>query len=480
MRYLFKQILMRDVVYDMQLRGRLRDLHRRAAEAIEALHADDLAPHYADLAYHYERAGIEEKAIEYLHQAADYARETYAVKQAIDHYRRTLTALATSETPRTSGFDTRRVTLYASLSEVLWWQAEYSEAIEASIAMRRAAEANGDIAAQAQAWNALAKIQDSQGDFRAVLESARHAEELARAAGAGVELAKALYGKGWALHRLGDRRAALKVSEEALALSRELDSRHEMAHSLNLAGQIYRAAGEYEQADHYVRKALDLFRALGDQVWVVFVLSNLGENARERGLYRIAVTHYQNALDIATRIGFRDGELVCRNNLGGAQVGLGQYDTAEANLNQVIRTAEALGATGFLSETYRFLAQALLGQEKSGEALTAARQALKLARETSSGKLMGAAWRVTGEVISQFPSPVRLEGEVYEPADCFAESLQIFEELGAEAKQARTLRAWARHELVHGDQGKGSAMWQRAREIFQRLGMALEVERMDT
>jgi hypothetical protein len=43
------------------------------------LHADNLPPHYADLAYHYEQAGVEQKAIDYHHKAGDYARENYAV-----------------------------------------------------------------------------------------------------------------------------------------------------------------------------------------------------------------------------------------------------------------------------------------------------------------------------------------------------------------------------------------------------------------
>lgn len=471
LRYLFKHILMRDAVYDMQLRWQLRELHRRAAEVIEAFHISELPPYYADLAYHYERAGVSQKAIKYLHKAGDYARKTYAVKEAVDHYQRALIALASSDAPRTSGFYMQQVALYAGLGEVLWWQAQYTRAIEAYRAMRTAAETAGDDTAQAQAWNALAKVQDSRGDFRAVLESARQAKKLARSANARIELAKALYGEGWALHRLGDDEAALTVSEEALALSRELDSHHELAHSLNLSGQIYVTLGDHKRADRYVKRALDLFRELEDQVWVVFMLSNLGENARKRGEYRVAIARYQNALTVAVEIGFRDGELVCRNNLGGAYAGLGLYETAEANLYQVIQTAEDVGATGFLSETYRFLAEALLGQKKDERSLAAAGRALTLARETGSGKFAGAAWRVLGRIAARSSVPVQVDGEMYGAADCFAESLCIFDEKGSEAEQARTLRSWARYELERGDRKRGERMLQKARKIFERVGI---------
>ena len=51
--------------------------------------------------------------------------------------------------------------------------------------------------------------------------------------------------------------------------------------------------------------------------------------------------------------------------------------------------------------------------------------------------------------------------------------------MGAEAEQARTLRAWGNYELARGDRVRGAAMRQEAREIFDRLEMDLEVERMN-
>ncbi len=47
-----------------------------------------------------------------------------------------------------------------------------------------------------------------------------------------------------------------------------------------------------------------------------------------------------------------------------------------------------------------------------------------------------------------------------------------------EGERARTLREWAKYELAHGDKARGAAMWQEARELFARLGVELEVERM--
>jgi len=136
---------------------------------------------------------------------------------------------------------------------------------------------------------------------------------------------------------------------------------------------------------------------------------------------------------------------------------------------------------GELSEAYRFLAQACLGQAKTAEALDAARRALKLGQEMGSQEYIAGAWRVLGQVAARQPAPITVvdgEEKTADAAACFAESLRICQETGMEGDEAQTLRAWAAHELAHEDKTKGMEMWQQAKAIFARLGADLEVERM--
>jgi len=62
--------------------------------------------------------------------------------------------------------------------------------------------------------------------------------------------------------------------------------------------------------------------------------------------------------------------------------------------------------------------------------------------------------------------------------ELFGESLHVLEEGDMEGEQARTLREWARYELRDGNREQGTAMWEKAREIFGRLGARMEYERM--
>lgn len=67
--YKFKHEFLQKTAYEMQLGARRRQLHQQAAEAMETVYATDLDPHYHQLAYHYEQAGILSKTRLYLSKA---------------------------------------------------------------------------------------------------------------------------------------------------------------------------------------------------------------------------------------------------------------------------------------------------------------------------------------------------------------------------------------------------------------------------
>lgn len=64
-------------------------------------------------------------------------------------------------------------------------------------------------------------------------------------------------------------------------------------------------------------------------------------------------------------------------------------------------------------------------------------------------------------------------------AACFTRSEAVFKEIGRDEERARTLRAWARHELARGDRSSGLMKWRQAREIFERPGVELEIQKME-
>ena len=90
LQYLFRHVLTREVAYNTLLFSQRRTLHRTVAEWYERSVADDLAPYYAVLAYHWRQALGDEadqtllaKTITYMEHAGEQAFRTYANQESV-------------------------------------------------------------------------------------------------------------------------------------------------------------------------------------------------------------------------------------------------------------------------------------------------------------------------------------------------------------------------------------------------------------
>jgi DNA-binding SARP family transcriptional activator len=178
----FTHVLIRDALYqDLTPARRLR-LHRRTGEVLEAMYADRLESHLAELAHHFAKAaplGDVDKAVSYASRAGKRAAELLAFEEAARLYR-----LALSLTEAEDAVDRRRCELLVAL---------------------------GDVQARA-------------GDMPAAKESFLHAAELADGIGSGELLARAALGYGgrflWT-RATEDRRVVPLLEQAAQALEEE-------------------------------------------------------------------------------------------------------------------------------------------------------------------------------------------------------------------------------------------------------------------
>ena len=98
--YDFGHDKLRQAAYASLSAARQRLLHRRVAQALEAVYADDLDSVSGQVAAHYERANQSEQAIPYYQRAAESAQRIYANEEAIRYYQRALALLETTRSGR--------------------------------------------------------------------------------------------------------------------------------------------------------------------------------------------------------------------------------------------------------------------------------------------------------------------------------------------------------------------------------------------
>jgi tetratricopeptide (TPR) repeat protein len=92
--YSFQHVLTQETVYGGILRRRRAALHGSVARAIERLHGESLDEYHEQLAHHYDRAGLPDRAVDYLLKAGEKSRRAYLNDEALAYFQRSLDLLA--------------------------------------------------------------------------------------------------------------------------------------------------------------------------------------------------------------------------------------------------------------------------------------------------------------------------------------------------------------------------------------------------
>ncbi|NJM07678.1 AAA family ATPase [Candidatus Gracilibacteria bacterium] len=463
--YAFRHGLLAEVAYDRLSPTTRALLHGQAAEWLcrqNTTRGDEFAGPVAD---HFERAGLLTQAADYYGRAARRALLSGALDTAQRYVRKALAYL-----PVEPAYVAQRLDLLAMLGQILTDQARSAEAIGCYTEMRALAEEVGDLSAQVRAWNGLSLVYDVLAETSISLDSLQRTVELARRADDPVNLGIALVRWGWYCIRNDDATGALEKGTAALVLFEHLTDRAEAARARGMLAMAYNLQLRYNDAFNHLEAALAVHRSLSDLREVTVELNNIGYVANQCGDWERAERALSEALQIARETGNRTSEIYTLSNLCEAHVGLGAYTRAEEEARLGIHLCETSRIAVF-ADFYWAQAEALLGLGRVDEAVDAAQQGLEVARAREHIREIATALRVLGMAIAQLPDPAGAP-------PCFAESLRMFGELGAESARLRTLRAWARHELRSGDAARGAAMWHEAQLGFAQLGLKHEAARM--
>ncbi len=428
LRYIFKHALLRDAAYEMQLRTRLRELHRLAAESLERLYAADLPPHYGEIAHHYEVAyqhGLTESreaAVAYLRLAGEQAAADYENAAAVDYFSRALTLTPEHAAPD-SVDTTERFNLLLGREAVYHlqgaWEAQTGDLDvmaliaqsrqqpreQAVIALRWARYANNTSdypQAIAQAQVAIAAVQASgdveleaagqlawgialrrQGKYAAAEDHLKHALALADAAERHDLEVDGLRYLGIVTDQQGDYAGARNYHGRSLSVAREIGDRRGESRCLNNLGVDASKQGDYAGARGYYEQSLSIAREIGDRMVEGSVLNNLGTISDTQGDYTGAWGYYEQSLPISREIGSQLDEGIVLNNLGNVSEVLGDYARAQEYYARSLAIAREIGDREGEGYVLTSLGNVLTGLDKPAEAVVLLQQAISLRRELS-------------------------------------------------------------------------------------------------
>jgi predicted ATPase/class 3 adenylate cyclase len=184
-------------------------------------------------------------------------------------------------------------------------------------------------------------------------------------------LMEALGGVAW---WQGDIRGMRPAYEEAVALWRDLGDKAELANALYNYAFVFSVPEELSPSmfgnydpDGIGQRALDealaLYRELGDERGEANVLWGIGNRGYFGNDVNVAAEMFAAALEKFRRVGDRTMDAWSLHMLGGAQIRLGQLDSAQDNLVHALRRFHDAGDAAGLTLVFQDLSSLALARE---------------------------------------------------------------------------------------------------------------------
>ena len=459
---------------------RRRRVHRRVAEAIEAVYPDDLET----LAHHFAEAGDTEKARFYTIRAGDRARKLYANADALRFYNEAL-ALTPADHPDRFRILSARSKVYHLLAERDLQRADIegmlqlaerqddetmlcdalisladlymvTENVHAYDPARRAVEIAQKLqdpiregrALRCVGWSAYVRL-----DFHESLSSLETAVARFRQAGMLAQAAECLHMLSLVtgLQGLGELPVSQKYAEDAVNTSRLAGDPRQEAISLRRVAIVKYDAGQFEEGMAIVHQALSLHRDLGDRLEECNALNALGVSYSLLGKKEEALNYFRQAYQMALALGANGAIWMVTANLEWHHYRReGLFEEFLAFADQILNRPETRSDTFLLTNLLQLKAKTLadLGQFPAAVALL--REALQLADQFAGAVVrsdvrLGIAWLQSE--MGQFASAHEVLEEAREFSRQFERPVDVAAVHATEAEIAR--REWETGSLRH-------------------------------
>ena len=435
--YQFQNRLFQQYLYaglDPTERAYLHEDIGRALEALYGERGDEIATR---LAWHFEQAGVPDKARRYLRRAGEQASERSAHVEAIDYFTRALAL-----TP----------------------EADQADRCDLLLGRERAYHLLGQRQAQAHDLDALEQLAAALAEpglrLRIGLERSYYAEAVhdypaARAAAeqsiAWAQMAQESEGEmaarvqlGWTLYRQSEYAAAIEQAEQVSAMAHARGSKPMQAESLRLLGVCHQEMGELALGRSFLEEALQLYQEQGDRRGEGKVASNIAVNMRGEHRFVEARQWYDRALAMARSIGDRRNEAMILNNLGVLAISTGDVAAGRHFYEQASVIAREVGERMSLGATWVNLSTICRMQEDFEQALAYAKQALEVFQAIGTVYGEGHAWMRIGHADAGL-------GRLDEAVAAFASALMLRRQSGEHQASLEALAGLARTHLLQGD-----------------------------
>jgi tetratricopeptide (TPR) repeat protein len=362
----FRHALAQTVLYKQVVGKRRILLHRKAAEALEAMFRDSLDDVVGKLARHFHEGRQKEAAHRFARQAADRARRVYAHWEAEEYFR-----IALENSP--DDFD--RADLEERLGDVydvVGYHPRGIAAYQASLEKRA-----GEAAASLRLRRKIVVLERKSGLIPAPALLQKVRALLDEAIADAEERCYLLLETSMLPNAVG----VVEAVEEAVRIAKDRDDPLLVLDALERFAYVLIFFGErVDDALPHLQSALEIARQLGDPMRSARSHMVSAIAYAKLGRYAEALSEFEGVLSMAERLGEPRRIGVACNNIGTVLLRLGRYDEAEEMLQRARQIQERRDRTSLGGSVLNLAERA----RRSGEfalAIERFQQLLEYARE---------------------------------------------------------------------------------------------------
>lgn len=398
---IFRHALVHDVAIGSLLRDRRRELHLRAAEALERDHPELGRREPELVALHFAEAGEPGRAVPWHLAAGERAASRYARAEARSHYEMAYrAACALPAGAEAAGVVPRSTLALAGVA------ADRNEVLADLRRIEDAEQASADPRTRASLHCWSARLHYVLGRFEDAARLADESLELANEAGGEEELAAQplnLLARLACLRNRG-RDAALHARENIRQM-RSLDNRVEEAAMTGVLAFGLALWGRFDEAVASAARGVELAREVGHLPTLAAAHCYRGVVHAWRGEAGLFETEFEATLELADRSGDLFRRYLAHGWRGQGHLLAHAFEPAGRDLDAAVGIAERIGTGFHLGAFVAFRAKLHLLRGRQPEAEALARHAVATAEHAQQSWGLSIALRIHGETLLARPRP---------------------------------------------------------------------------
>lgn len=333
--YIFRHALLRDTVYEMQLKKTLRELHLSTAKTIEKIYSNEIEKHLGDLAYHYEKAEIREKTKKYLDLAGDFCTNNFMNSEAEKYYTKLL------------GYcDTELETAIAkkNLGDVLFRQGKWKSAERILRQSFASAKRSGDPKQIIVSGISLAELIGEKGEFDKAVILFNNFLKTAEKNRLTEQKYHLYVNLGVVIRQLSaGNDKAVKYYKESLRYFKKKKYFSDITAIYDNLGVTYSNMGDYKKGEYYYKLAEGTALKHDDLFSLMNIYNNAGMVSSYRGDYKRSLDLYSKSFELALKLGIKRHEGIIFGNFAATYFYKGDYHKALEYCLKGIDNAKLLG-----------------------------------------------------------------------------------------------------------------------------------------